>query len=149
MLRAPRLCRPRCPATAARSRPPSSTRRYNHARRGLRWSWGPGRAPAHRPEHDPLLRTLAVPETGVEPALPVKATRPSTWRVCQFRHSGVVLRVRARDSRGFFHECHSAIDMQNFESVTLTLAHLDPLSALQAHSQILLDQRPKRTFLLR
>jgi hypothetical protein len=29
-----------------------------------------------------------VPETGLEPALPVKATRPSTWRVCQFRHSG-------------------------------------------------------------
>src|SRR3954453_7426894 len=31
---------------------------------------------------------LQVPETGLEPALPVKGTRPSTWRVCQFRHSG-------------------------------------------------------------
>src|SRR5262245_52143872 len=31
---------------------------------------------------------LKVPETGLEPALPLKATRPSTWRVCQFRHSG-------------------------------------------------------------
>ena len=31
-----------------------------------------------------------VPETGLEPALPVKGTRPSTWRVCQFRHSGAM-----------------------------------------------------------
>ena len=35
-----------------------------------------------------------MPETGLEPALLVKATRPSTWRVCQFRHSGsCVIRV--------------------------------------------------------
>jgi hypothetical protein len=33
-------------------------------------------------------RPLGLPETGLEPALPIKATRPSTWRVCQFRHSG-------------------------------------------------------------
>src|SRR5262249_46525398 len=31
-----------------------------------------------------------VPETGIEPALPVMGTRPSTWRVCQFRHSGAM-----------------------------------------------------------
>jgi hypothetical protein len=39
--------------------------------------------------------------------------------------------------------------MQNFESITFTLPHLDPVSTLHAHSRILLDQWPKRTFLLR
>src|SRR5689334_12492590 len=33
-------------------------------------------------------RLFAVPETGLEPALPLPGTRPSTWRVCQFHHSG-------------------------------------------------------------
>src|SRR5579859_6033377 len=37
-----------------------------------------------------------LPETGLEPALPVKATRPSTWRVCQFRHSGSASHLNLR-----------------------------------------------------
>src|SRR5947209_4092051 len=43
----------------------------------------------------------SLPETGLEPALPVKATRPSTWRVCQFRHSGalVFLHIMKRGRR--------------------------------------------------
>ena len=39
-----------------------------------------------------------MPETGLEPALPVKATRPSTWRVCQFRHSGAIAPVNLDDA---------------------------------------------------
>jgi hypothetical protein len=39
--------------------------------------------------------------------------------------------------------------VQNLESVTLSLAHLDPVSVLHAHSSVLLANWPKRTFLLR
>src|SRR5262249_55438789 len=41
-----------------------------------------------------------VPETGLEPALPVKATRPSTWRVCQFRHSGWISHLHYGSRQG-------------------------------------------------
>ena len=30
-----------------------------------------------------------VPETGLEPAPEINRTSPSSWRVCQFRHSGL------------------------------------------------------------
>jgi excisionase family DNA binding protein len=39
---------------------------------------------------------VKVPETGIEPALPVMGTRPSTWRVCQFRHSGATFSLTIR-----------------------------------------------------
>ncbi len=49
------------------------------------------------PEPMPSLHHSVVPRTGVEPALPIKGTSPSSWRVCQFRHLG---RYRARQSTG-------------------------------------------------
>ena len=41
------------------------------------------RPPPRRPVGDGM-----VPKTGVEPIRGVSPTRPSTWRVCQFRHFG-------------------------------------------------------------
>ena len=34
--------------------------------------------------------TFFVPRTGIEPARPKTVTRPSTWRVYQFRHLGKI-----------------------------------------------------------
>jgi hypothetical protein len=47
-----------------------------------------GKATNHKCKKDsgqsPQVLTLQVPETGLEPARPVKVTRPSTWLECQF-----------------------------------------------------------------
>src|SRR5262249_52781081 len=103
----------------------------------------------------PILTQHTPTELGIEPPIGALPPKPMDQALVPMRFQPLLqpphLPSRQAKQLGRFRLRVQSLldDVQYLEPIPFTLTHLDPVFLLHAHSHVLLDQWPKRTFLLR